>query len=565
MPQRPTAFLLPWLGPLLGAWLLASCAEPQALAARVVGDLAAANDVHWTLADAPVAAVPDALGDAAGNKDAATQALDAVHDVPDAMADAADGDADLPDTADDLGALPDLLPWPDAGAGLDLPLLPDLEGPPDVESLPDLAPLADLAPAQDTAAPVDAGPPPPLACQPLAAQCPQAPPECNQAAGGVGAQAGKLTSVSAAGFVLHDNGKWASSTSLIAVIGADATAQEVTLDTVLGDLNRTATKISSHPDVPCMGTGYTWETGDQNVSYWIPQGIAGSATATPDGLWAGKKVSVVAWYHDASLTSTPSVDKGVRLAVVDATSLATAKYRLVLLAEPVTKAGVADLQAVKVHAGGIAWYKNWLYVADTSNGIRVFDWNHMLLVKTGQASTLGKTSTGYYAFDYKYVLPQVASYSLCGGSCCARFSFLEADLSTSPPSLLSGEYSVDTLMGRLHRWPLDPITGHLATLADTVHASQVLFPGVVKMQGAQSYGGQYFISSSAAKKSAPTAAGSLFHASVGGAIQTHTWPHHPEDFHYSALSDNLWCLTEDAGERAVFAVKMADLLAGCGK
>ena len=138
-------------------------------------------------------------------------------------------------------------------------------------------------------------------------------------------------------------------------------------------------------------------------------------------------------------------------------------------------------------------------------------------------------------------------------------------MSTNPPSLLAGEYSVDTLLGRLHRWPLDPLTGRLQTQANTVHASEVLYPGMVKVQGAQSWNGHYVMSSSAAKATTPKGAGSLYRATVGGYIAVHEWPHHPEDFTYSPTSDNLWCLTEDAGERAVFSVKLQSLLGGCGQ
>jgi hypothetical protein len=30
-------------------------------------------------------------------------------------------------------------------------------------------------------------------------------------------------------------------------------------------------------------------------------------------------------------------------------------------------------RAINVHAGGVAWYGNYLYVADTEAGLRVFD------------------------------------------------------------------------------------------------------------------------------------------------------------------------------------------------
>lgn len=364
--------------------------------------------------------------------------------------------------------------------------------------------------------------------------------------------------------MLEELNTWAAKGAIVEAIASHPSAKAVTLAQLLGDLNRTASKISAHAGVPCFHTGFAWESGDQSVDYWIPQGLAGSATAWPDGAVGGKKVAVISWYYDPDLAGTPGLDKGARLAVVDTTDLAKAMYRLVLLVEPTGTAANPNLQAVKLHVGGLAWYKNWLYVADTTGGLRVFDWNKLLQVQTGKADALGKQADGFHAYNYKYVLPQVGFYKLCASSCCARFSFVEVDLSTSPPSLLTGEYSVDTVLGRLHRWPLDPQSGKLQSVASTVHASEVLFPGVVKMQGAQSWQGQYYLSSSAAKTSKPTSGGSLFRAAVGGGVKVHQWPHHPEDLHLAPVSGNLWSLTEDAGERAVFAVKYADLLAGCG-
>lgn len=404
-------------------------------------------------------------------------------------------------------------------------------------------------------------------CQAAPLVCPQAPPECNQSGGAQAPTASLVKEIPATGFRLADQNTWDANTAIIKQIAVHWSVKPAPIAAVAADLNRVASKISKLTDLPCLQTGFEWESGDQDVKYWIPQGIAGSATATPDGAWAGKKLLLVSWYHDKALDAAGSPDKGVRVAVVDVTNMAAIKYRLVLLVEPYMASGVASFKPVSLHAGGIAWRGNYLYVADTSTGVRVFDVQQMLQVQTGKGDSVGKVSeaAGYHAFNYKYVLPQVGRYALCGGACCARFSFAELDLSSSPVSLVMGEYSVDTLLGRVHRWPLEPSTNRLAAPGGVVQASQAFFPGVVKMQGAQMWNGHLYVSSSAAKKTGTTSAGSLFHAAIGGAIQTLSWPHHPEDFHYAAASDNLWSLTEDAGERAVFAVKMASMAAGCGK
>jgi hypothetical protein len=63
--------------------------------------------------------------------------------------------------------------------------------------------------------------------------------------------------------------------------------------------------------------------------------------------------------------------------------------------------------------------------------------------------------------------------------------------------------------------------------------------------------------------SSSASSGTLYEASLGGAVDEHDWPYVPEDLHYSKFSDNLWCLTELPNKRAVFAVKKSAILVGC--
>ena len=65
-----------------------------------------------------------------------------------------------------------------------------------------------------------------------------------------------------------------------------------------------------------------------------------------------------------------------------------------------------DFKDVPVHAGGVMWYGNTLWVVDTRNGIRVFDMDNIWQVESGDGT--GKNSDGTYsAAGYKYVLPQI--------------------------------------------------------------------------------------------------------------------------------------------------------------
>ena len=389
--------------------------------------------------------------------------------------------------------------------------------------------------------------------------CPVAPPEC-AAGSGPGPKAGVLTATGASGFRMTDEGGWATAAATLDAIAAHPTVTPVTLTDVLNDLNRTATKVSSVPGVECFHAGFTWESGDVNVDYWWPQGVSGTATAYPGGAYNGRKVAIVAWYHKPELDSAGSPDKGVRVAIVDTTDLSDLRYRLALLVAPTTIGGTPTYGAVKVHAGGIAWYRDYLYVADTSNGLRVFDMTRILRVQTGDKDAIGKVneSAGYHAAGYRYVIPQVTRYKLCGGTCCARFSFVAVDPSTTPPSLLAGEYTATELSGRLHRWPLNTTTGRMLETAGVVQATEALFPGVAKMQGAHSHDGKYFVATSKGSSN-----GTLHVGTVGSTLKKRSWVVGPEDLHWSPYSDNLWTASEYPGKRWVYAVKSASVWSGC--
>jgi len=402
-------------------------------------------------------------------------------------------------------------------------------------------------------------------CAPAAVACPQAPLQCNEGGGNDHPIAGKLKETSADGFQLVDEDGWQTKAGLIDQIEQHWSTSPTTLADLFADLNRDADKIIFKADVECFHTGFSWNSGDANVDYWVPQGITGTASAYPSGSYAGKKVALVAWYHKTEEDPGAPMDKGVRVSFVDTTGMSNLKYRHALLVEPVNNGGTPDFNPVPVHAGGIAWYKNYLYVADTSKGLRVFDLSRILQVQTENKDWIGLVSEGkgYHAFKYKYVVPQVNRYSLCPESCCARFSFVSLDLSTNPPTLVAGEYSKDVIAGRLHRWLVDPDTGRLVTVGGAADSLQAFFPGVLKMQGALSWDGQYFISSSRPKLSWLPSPGTLFIGTPGSTLQERSWPYPPQDLHYSMFSDNLWCQTEHPPNRYVFAVKMADIVEGC--
>lgn len=232
-----------------------------------------------------------------------------------------------------------------------------------------------------------------------------------------------------------------------------------------------------------------------------------------------------------------------------------------LLVEPTTDAsGKASYKPIVFHAGGAAWYGNYLYVPHTTKGLRVFDLRRFIKVQTGDGNAVGWSTKhgGYHGMNYRYVLPQVGFYSLCA-TCCVRLSFLGLDRTTTPARLISGEYAVGDARGRLHMWPLDAATGRLQTAGALVQSVGAYFPGVRRMQGGLTIGAEVWVSSSD-KYPGTTSIAALYHyAAPGKALLTRKLPRVPEDLTYRKATDGLWTLTEEPGKRYVWSMPRGSL------
>lgn len=300
----------------------------------------------------------------------------------------------------------------------------------------------------------------------------------------------------------------------------------VSVKRVVQDGNRKVRSLSgAHAvsGVPGVTGGFRWNSGDDNVSYWIPQGITGSADATDNGFVGGHRVLLASWYSTNG--------KGVRVSFVKSDSLSKATYRHVLLVTPRSNGSYG---LVGIHAGGIAWYKHFLYVADTYHGVRVFDTNRLLSVPKGRRGA---------SLSYKYILPQVGHYELSGKK--MHFSYVAIDREGSAPRILAGEYRDRKAGGRLVTWYLNPKTG---LLAKSGAAYGVRSPRT-NMQGGLQLNGRYYTS-----ESHGGAHGILAYGRPIDPVRTRTWAYHPEDLTYSRFTNRLYSLTEARGDRVVFGV-----------
>ncbi|MEV0728376.1 hypothetical protein [Polymorphospora sp. NPDC050346] len=340
--------------------------------------------------------------------------------------------------------------------------------------------------------------------------------------------------------------------------------------------------------------GFCWNDGDDATAQWYPQGLTTTREAVDGGHYAGRQLVASAAYHkgtgvtlDGRCPRDPEVPqsarlpiKGVRLSLVDWDADFANTYRHLLLVEPtVDSAGRGTYKPLlssngeSLHAGGIGWYGQHLYVADTRGGFRVFDFERVYEVSTGLANAVGRQSDGsYHAFDYRYVMPQVGRVRPTGTN-DLRFSFLTVDRGPAAANraLVVGEYAEDAATAatasRLVRFPLGA-DSKLTTGADgrTVTATAAWNTGYRQMQGVAAYNGKYWFGSSNGCRGGTVAShfGTLRHWNSGtGRTASYTWAFGPEDLSYwydptEGVADYLWTQTEYANHRVVVAVPQAD-------
>ncbi|MGW2095158.1 hypothetical protein [Promicromonospora sukumoe] len=359
------------------------------------------------------------------------------------------------------------------------------------------------------------------------------------------------------------NFRYTLSQTSSALVGAlDSALPNVTVGAVADDANRTPS-CDSAPSVTHRTAYYCWNDGDQDTDAWYPQGITTSSDALAAGTYDGKRINLVSWYDSAK----DGIDKGVRISVSDLSASASAPpYRHILLVEPSGSTSAPSFEPVDIHAGGIMWYGNLLYVADTIGGFRVFDLDHLWEVSTGEASKIGRQADGsYQAFDYKYVLPQTAMFSdsTAGGYAQLQHSSVSLDRSSSPDSVVVSEYrSSDEIEAgaqvRTIRVPIDYTNRFLKPASDgIIKATEAYRTDLESVQGSTAIGGEFFFSQSDGDTfSDPNSDGDLhtFVAPSGSLVRHgNALTVGAEDLSYDPTRDYLWSLGEYPGYRWVYA------------
>jgi len=297
---------------------------------------------------------------------------------------------------------------------------------------------------------------------------------------------------------------------------------------------------------------YTFTWADRTDPRWWPQGITTSGDAGPEapdlpGDLAGRSLVLLAWYAKA-LPGDPKGGHGVRVTVYD---VDTRRYEHVLVVLPSVGPDGPTWKPLRAHAGGLLWAGGHLHVASTAKGFatcRTAD-----LVRVPDGGTAPRPT-----FGYRWLLPVTCAHRAHaeGGTEPLRYSFFSLDRSTTPPTMLVGEYGRGKASRRLARIDLDPATLLPALDADGRARPRVVGEGLAQMQGAVVADGRWYATTSHGRRTR----GSMLSGEIGGlGRHRHAVPMGPEDLAWWPERGELWSATEHPVARWIYAVRPADL------
>lgn len=298
--------------------------------------------------------------------------------------------------------------------------------------------------------------------------------------------------------------------------------------------------------------GFRFATSDENDPDAFPQGIATSRDAVGtagNGRYDGRQVIAVSFYNNSPKSS--------RINLIDWDANHPDAYRRILLVEPTGTAEEPSFRDVEIHAGGIAWYGDLLYVADSAakpGGMRVFDMSRILTTDTGGTKDqIGRVGGTFYAHNYAYVLPQVGTISSEVDAGTAPLVWSTISLDRVSRSIVMTEYRCEdcddypTGTTRAVRFGFQ---AGGPTFAGSTTASEALEVPLHYLNGVGSHNGRWWFNSSRHK--------TLSYWPGQGALTTYPWVSWGQSLSYWEDADGpdlLWSLTEGEGFRAVFAVK----------
>lgn len=327
--------------------------------------------------------------------------------------------------------------------------------------------------------------------------------------------------------------------------------------TVMENANHDRQALPSSFSVGGLSTGFRFDDGDNSDCQSFPQGITTSRDAVGtanSGNYDGHQLVLVSWY---TKDGCDGAQQRSRITLVDWDATYPNTYRKILLVEPTGTAAAPDFKDIPIHAGGVSWYGDYLYVADTGHGMRVFDMRKILNTDTGgTADQIGRqSSTVYYAHNYAYVLPQVGTVTSQAPSGNALV-WSSISLDRVSKSIVMTEYTCQSgctsYPNRPPRAVRFPFAAGATTFAATTTASQALQLPWYNLNGVASHNGRWWFNSSGQKK--------LYYWTPTAGPATFSWVSGGESLSYwedATNPDLLWSLQETTGGRNVFAVTQA--------
>lgn len=343
----------------------------------------------------------------------------------------------------------------------------------------------------------------------------------------------------------------AVNTALVSTLGT------APVHTVMDNANHDRTALPSSFSIGGLSGGFRFDSGDNSDCTNYPQGITTSRDAVGtanSGNYDGHQLVVVSWYTKDSCDGD---QERSRITLVDWDATYPNQYRKVLLVEPTGTAAVPNFKDIPIHAGGVSWYGDYLYVADTGRGMRVFDMRKILKTNTGgTADQIGRQSSGvYYAHNYAYALPQIGTITSSTTS-GTNLAWSTISLDRVSKSMVMTEYTCSSgctaYPNRPSRAIRYPFASGATTFAASTTASQALQLPWYNLNGVASHNGRWWFNSSGQKQ--------LYYWTPTAGATTFSWVSSGESISYwedDTNPDLLWTLQEGAGSRNVFAVGQA--------
>ncbi|MEV6967905.1 hypothetical protein AB0M47_22625 [Hamadaea sp. NPDC051192] len=332
----------------------------------------------------------------------------------------------------------------------------------------------------------------------------------------------------------------------------DALLPNVTVPTVMDDANydrRGLCNTGSLADLVGPLTGFCFNAADTSDCHTFPQGLTTTRDAT-GGDYNGRQLIVTSWYQKSECGSSYDTTRTkVILADWDADHPNT--YRKLMLVKPyIDGAGNPNFSAYTLHASGISWYGDYLYVSNGSTGLEIFDMRKIWRVDDS-GDGIGRQSDGSYeSAGYKYVLPSVGTVRNAGSS---PLQWSTLGLDRAQLSLVTTEWIETSGTRHAVRYPLDAATQAFKPGADgLVHATQALNYTYPHVQGAVSHNGRWWFGASLPK--------AMYYWEPGISARQFTWIGYTEGLSYwedASNPDLLWTVREAVDTRVVFAVEQS--------